>query len=134
MHEIGLLPTVSDLVANVDRLRGDSWALVAFDAPIGLPSSYLSAARTALHLPGATDFLGWLRAVNENRGVFEAVVESPEWSVERPFFVLQHGNDGYRQFIRAAGAFGIDRRREIVGRLHAAPPPGEGLREGTRGY
>jgi hypothetical protein len=61
--------------------------LVAFDAPLGVPASYLEApSRSPLWTSPAT-FIEFLRCVWSDPGYLDMTVSARDWTVERPFFV-----------------------------------------------
>lgn len=84
--------TIASVVERAQReaVSRGGVALIGFDAPIGVPSSFLEAAR-------CPTFLEWLR------GRWSATDRRPcvaveEWSVERPFFAVPKGKGGLKAF------------------------------------
>lgn len=89
--------------------RGGERTLVVFDAPLGLPQSYLEAARALPRWAGAHTFMDWLRAAPP--ATFERTRDPRDWSLERPFFhVPKGGRNAYRD---AAARHGVELRRAI---------------------
>jgi hypothetical protein len=93
--------TLADVLAEADDLRGHESAIVAFDAPLGLPRTYLAAT-------GGGTFVDWLcrDAVS-----FDPVQRADEWSVERPFVRPLPGE--WRKTVARARRAGVELRREI---------------------
>jgi hypothetical protein len=83
--------------------------LLVFDAPLGLPQSYLDAARTLPQWAGARTFMDWLRAAP--LATFERTRDPRDWSLERPFFHVPKG--GRTAYQEAAAHQGVDLRRTI---------------------
>jgi len=54
--------TVDGLVSEAAQRRRSGFALIAFDAPIGVPGSYLELARRHWPLPEDATFVDWLPA------------------------------------------------------------------------
>ncbi|HXY40156.1 MAG TPA: hypothetical protein VEQ10_10810 [Vicinamibacteria bacterium] len=85
---------------------------MGFDAPIGMPRSYLAAV-------GAADFRGWLR-----RAPPAALVPAgpgEEWSLERPFLAIPPGEGERRRAEQRFRDRGVDWMREVEKRTGAKP-------------
>jgi hypothetical protein len=112
-------PTGGWSVANVfletERLRpaGGPPVLVGFDAPIGVPRSFLD--RT-----GARTFMTWLHSLGDP-AVFEPVREPQDWSVARPFFIVPKGQGSRSAFEGRMRAEGAGSKRRIDVCAHANP-------------
>jgi hypothetical protein len=87
--------------------------LVGFDAPIGVPRSFLD--RT-----GARTFLDWLHSLRDP-AVFEPVRKPQDWSVARPFFIVPKGQGSRSDFEGRMRAEGADSKRRIDVCAHANP-------------
>lgn len=98
--------------AGVCMLRG-SFVLVAFDAPIGIPASYLDAARTVFDMEARATFVDWLPAALARADFCDPVRNPEDWSPARPFFQVQAGEGGRKLFEVAAAAYGVDLWRKI---------------------
>lgn len=98
--------------AGASELR-EGFVLVAFDAPIGVPASYLDAARTIFDLEDRATFIDWLPAAFARAGFCDPVRTPEDWSPARPFFQVQAGEGGRKLFEVAAAAYGIDLWRGI---------------------
>ena len=106
--------TVARVLERTTRLVGTAGsALVSFDAPIGVPESYLDAARTDFGGPAAATFLDWLPLADASREFWDPVRSPAAWSVRRPFFVVPKGKGSLDGFNRAAAAAGIELRRDV---------------------
>jgi hypothetical protein len=75
--------TVAELVDETDELRDGGSALLAFDAPIGLPSGYLAQT-------GYGSFVEWLDNAEFDR-CFRPVVRASDWTIDRPFIRPERG-------------------------------------------
>jgi Pyridoxamine 5'-phosphate oxidase/Protein of unknown function (DUF429) len=109
-------PTVPGLVAAARQIGGG--VLIGIDAPIGVPRSYLEAARRSWGLDGAS-FLEWLAVAVTEPAFFTAVRSAPEWSVRTPFFHVPAGMGGRTGFEVAARAHGVELWRGIDRDTHA---------------
>lgn len=78
---------------EVDDLRGGDRALLSFDAPIGLPKTYL---RTV----GAKSFVDWLMRADLD-ALFDPVTGPDLWSTARPFVRPVKG--GWNGVVAAVG-------------------------------
>jgi hypothetical protein len=105
--------TVEAVVEVGARYREGSYSLVSFDAPIGVPASYLGAARPLLGIGPTTSFLDWLPAALQQSTFLEPAVSPQQWSPSRPFFVVPHGTGGLTSFVTAAAAYGVTLKRAI---------------------
>ncbi|HSP73170.1 MAG TPA: DUF429 domain-containing protein, partial [Gaiellaceae bacterium] len=106
--------SLSSLLRESDELRDGAAAVVAVDAPLGLPASFVHAA-------GAPGFAEWLEDAPAD--AFEPVVDPAEWSPRRPFFRLpSRKTPGSRKAFEAAAArHAVDLRREIDRATNANP-------------
>jgi hypothetical protein len=85
--------------------------LVTFDAPLGVPTSYLEATRPVF---GAVQtFVDLIDAASEAEGFFAPVSEPNDWSPGTPFFRVPAGKGSYARFQLAAARFGVDLKREV---------------------
>jgi len=107
--------TVGALFDATELFDSHRPALVAFDAPLGVPRSYLDAYRTNF---GEFDsFADWLEHACELDGFFTPAALPEQWAVDTPFFRVPPGKGGLTAFVHAAEALGVDLRRQIE-RLH----------------
>jgi hypothetical protein len=122
---------VADVAARtIRRLHGNDWSfsavlqaacpwtdrgavLVTFDAPLGVPGSYMEAASKSLLWNGPRTFPEFVRCVWSDPGYFDMTVTAQDWTVERPFFAVPSGVGGLTAFSTAAAHFGIDLFRVV---------------------
>jgi len=105
--------TVAAVLHEAARRRPTRQAvLVGFDAPLGLPRSFLEHA-------GARSFPAWLASVEA--GAFGSVSEPEAWCVARPFFRVPAGTGSLTAFVRSMEKQGIAAKREIDRRTRAKP-------------
>ena len=110
--------TIGRVLEHTTRLVGTAGsALVAFDAPIGVPESYLAAARADLGMSEAATFLDWLPLADASPRFWDPVQSPAAWSVRRPFFVPK-GKGSLGAFTEAAKAAGIELRRDVEFATH----------------
>ena len=95
--------TAGALLAEADAMRGDEAALVCFDAPLGVPESFLRAW-------GFSSFPWWLMAADFDR-LFEPVDSPEDWSPERPFVRPRRG--GWKGVLAAADVVGLTLWRDV---------------------
>ncbi len=93
------------------RRRDPGRTLVAIDAPFGVPTRFLAAARRALDLGPDATLLELIRRVPSSW--FEPVTRPGDWSVARPFFKVPKGRGALTAFATAASAAACDLVRAI---------------------
>jgi hypothetical protein len=111
-----LLRTASDMA---DAVAGGP-VLVAIDAPLGLPASYLAAAGGIAPWRSPCHFLDFLIHACTMPQFFEPTKQASQWCIERPFFAVPPGVgglNGYRD--AAAKQHSVDLRRDIERRTGA---------------
>jgi catechol 2,3-dioxygenase-like lactoylglutathione lyase family enzyme len=90
---------------------------VVFDAPVGVPTTYLQAYIARF---GPLDsFADWLEDACRRDDLFVPVRRPEDWAVERPFFHVPPGKGSLTAFVRAAEGHGVDLKREVERRTHA---------------
>ena len=105
--------TVARILENTTRLVGSTGsALVSFDAPIGVPASYLAAARALFGAPAGAGFLEWLPLAAASQEFWRPVHRAEDWSLQRPFFKPK-GEGSLGKFEQAAKAVGAQLRRRV---------------------
>lgn len=102
--------TVMRLAAD-EQQRGP--VLVAFDVPLGIPSSYFKAAEKVESWVSAHNFIDWLAFAAATPNFFTAVGSASEWSVTRPYFRVPAGEGSYAAFEKAAKSHGVNLKRQI---------------------
>lgn len=98
--------TLEAVIAAAGSISDQEPALIAIDAPIGIPESLLRAG-------AASDFVSWLGQHADTVLANEPAVAPEEWSVERPFFRVQKGEGGLTRFVNAAAAAGVELWRGV---------------------
>jgi hypothetical protein len=107
--------TVHAVLNSAEQLHeGGAPALVGFDAPIGLPASFLKLATPAL------SFLEWLRSVAD-AATFRAVHDRRAWSARRPFFFVPKGKGSRSAFEDHLHSLGVSPKRGIDDLCRANP-------------
>jgi hypothetical protein len=109
--------TVGALLQATETLAPGRSVLLAFDAPLGVPRSYLDSYRA--RFGEFRSFADWLEHACELEDFFSPVLSPERWAVERPFFRVPPGKGGLTAFVRAAAALEIDLKRDVERRLHA---------------
>jgi hypothetical protein len=82
--------------------------LVAFDAPIGVPATFIEAVRRVAPCSDVRGFTDWIQVTS-----FGDCADAQSWSVQAPFFRVPPRKGGLRGFEDAALRLGVDLRRKI---------------------
>lgn len=122
---------VADVASRiVRRLASDLWSfgtvlgaaeqwtnhgpvLLTFDAPLGVPQSYLAALKRQLPNEELESFLSFLRFACRSPRYFEATYSAADWRVERPFFAVPPGPGGRKGYQDAAATQEVELWRAI---------------------
>lgn len=105
--------SVARVLAEAQRWTSTGSVLATFDAPLGVPESYLTALG---RLPGAQPlptFLDLLARAPSMPRFYDATTVARDWIVERPFFSVPAGDGGLGTYVNAAARFGVDMYRQI---------------------
>ena len=105
--------SVAGVLAEAERWTSTGSVLAAFDAPLGVPESYLTVlARLPAAQPMATflDLLTWARS---RPRYYDATTVARDWIVERPFFSVPAGDGGLGTYLDATARLGVDMYRQI---------------------
>ena len=105
--------SVAGVLAEAQRWTSTGSVLATFDAPLGVPESYLTALG---RLPGAqplATFLDLLARARSMPRFYDATTVARDWIVERPFFSVPAGDGGLGTYVDAAARFGVDMYRQI---------------------
>ena len=105
--------SVAGVLAEAQRWILTGSVLATFDAPLGVPDSYLTALG---RLPGAqplATFLDLLARARSMPRFYDATTAAMDWTVERPFFSVPAVVGGLRTYLAAADRFGVDVYRQI---------------------
>ena len=95
--------------------------LATFDAPFGVPISYLRAAAREWKLDPDITFLDLLKVAATREQFFAAVATETEWSISRPFFAVPAGEQGLNRYKHASAKKGVDLWRRIDRKTGAKP-------------
>ena len=113
--------TLSAVLELGRRLRDQGPVLLAFDMPLGIPASYLDAARAVPRWSAATSFVEWLPLACAE-GTFHTNVDQPEaWAVEQPFARVPSGSGSLKRIHARAAREGVVLRREVDALTNATP-------------
>ncbi len=105
--------TVARVLAEAKQWEAKGSVLVTFDAPLGVPASYLSAVASRPGWGASRNFLEFMKVACATPGFFAATSNADHWKVEQPFFGVPRGEDGLGGYLRAAGDSGVDLYRSI---------------------
>jgi hypothetical protein len=81
---------------------------VTFDAPIGVPESFIAAVRRGPNGRQVSSFVDWLRIAS-----FDVCSDALTWCTDAPFFRVPPGKGGLMAFEAAAARQSIKLRRRI---------------------
>lgn len=98
--------TLESLAAEASRRSGP--VLIGIDASLGVPASYLAAARRVFRLGRASTFLDLIRSVPDSW-----FVERRTWSVEQPFIAVPKGAGSLTRITRTALKLDVQLRRAL---------------------
>jgi hypothetical protein len=93
--------------------------LVAFDAPLGVPESYLAAAQQVQSWKSPKTFLELLACASSTPQFFDATLSPDDWKIERPFFSVPEGQGGLTKYQDSARRMRVDLYRAIDERTKA---------------
>lgn len=113
--------SVGTVLDEAERFGRHGCVLASFDAPLGVPESYLAAVRRLGLWGRPANFLEFLKAGSVTVNFFEPTKEAKEWSVERPFFSVPKGVGGLTSYQDFANAQGVDLWRSIDRKTKAKP-------------
>jgi hypothetical protein len=104
--------SVAGVLEEAERWTPTGSVLAAFDAPLGVPESYL-VAFSRLQAQPTVDFLEFLGRARSLPHFFQATTAARDWIVERPFFSVPAGDGGLGTYLDAAARVGVDMYRQI---------------------
>ena len=107
--------TLDELLDTASRYSPLGPVLVAVDAPIGVPKSFVPRR------PPDFEFTRWLKTAAEHPGFFTVCGELDDWGPHRPFFGIQGGDGGRDRWVERMRAHGVEPLREIDRRTGAKP-------------
>jgi transposase len=94
--------SVNTVLAEAERWKSRGTVLVTFDAPLGVPESYLAAAAKLHGWPAPANFVDLLECVRSTPAFFHGTTTADDWTVERPFFAVPSGKGGLTGYRLAA--------------------------------
>ena len=103
--------------ANSMAVKGP--VLAAFDAPLGVPESYLAAAAAIPSWRSPSNFADLLSRACRIPQFFLGTRDASQWTIERPFFSVPAGVGGLKTYFNAAAQKGVDLYRGIDRRTGA---------------
>jgi hypothetical protein len=104
---------VASVLEEAQRRASSGAVLATFDAPLGVPESYLTALRRLRveRLPASfLDMLGQARLMPR---FFVSSSTAREWRVDQPFFSVPAGKGGLGSYVDAASRQGVNLYRRI---------------------
>jgi hypothetical protein len=106
--------SMTTVLEEAERWTPKGSVLVTFDAPLGVPETYLAAAGRVQSGWLPKTFLDLLAYNCSNPGFFDATFLAEDWTIERPFFSVPRGAGGLTSYRRvAADRFRVDLYRAI---------------------
>ena len=105
--------SVTSILEEALRLALNGSVLAAFDAPLGVPESYLASLRTIPQWKSTATFLDFLPNACATPGYFDATTVAENWTPRRPFFSVPAGKGGLTSYIQAAAKHGVNLCRSI---------------------
>lgn len=113
--------SVAGVLEEAERWSSTGAVLATFDAPLGVPESYLVSVRTLPSEQPPATFLDLLAYAQSMPHFFAGTSVATDWTVERPFFAVPAGSGGLRSYLDAAARSGVNMYRRID-RLTRAKP------------
>jgi hypothetical protein len=86
--------SVSAVLSEAARLASRGPVLATFDAPLGIPETYLAAAARVPSWRSPTTFLEFLTQAHCSPNFFEGTSVAADWKIEQPFFSVPVGEGG----------------------------------------
>ncbi len=105
--------SVTRVLAEAENWTTAGSVLVTFDAPLGVPESYLAAAARVQSWRSPETFLELLSCACSTPDFFDATFIADDWKIERPFFSVPGGAGGLTSYRVAADRMGVDLYRTI---------------------
>jgi hypothetical protein len=105
--------SVAAVLEEAEQWSSTGSVLATFDAPLGVPESYLAAlSRVSSGQPPAT-FLDVLARARLMPRFFDGSSVARDWRIERPFFSVPAGEGGLGSYVDAAAGHGVTLYRRI---------------------
>lgn len=105
--------SLARVLKESERWTSTGSVLATFDAPLGVPESYLTILGGLPAAPPMSTFLDFLTWARSMPRFYDATTVARDWIVERPFFVVPAGHGRLRAYVDAAALHGIDMFRQI---------------------
>jgi hypothetical protein len=105
--------TLAGILRNAEMWASRGTVMVAVDAPLGIPASFLSAVARLQPLAPPRGFLNVLEWAKKQQNFFVATSRPEDWRVERPFFAVPGVPGGLTAYRTAAGRLGVNLDRTI---------------------
>ena len=103
--------TVAGVIAEAERYAREGQVMLSFDAPLGVPRSYLGAVGAATPAAPA-DFIGLLAWAVHTQSFFDVCADH-NWSVMRPFVHIRGGDGSRAGIFNAMRALNVEPLRLI---------------------
>jgi hypothetical protein len=104
--------TLAGILRNAEMWASRGTVMVAVDAPLGIPASFLSAVARLQPLAPPRGFLNVLEWAKKQQNFFVATSRPEDWRVERPFFAVP-GVPGGLTAYRTAGQSTASQERTL---------------------
>jgi hypothetical protein len=101
------------VLKEAERWASNGPVLATFDAPLGIPESYLAATARVQSWRSPTTFLEFLIHAHSSPNFFEGTSHAADWKVEQPFVAVPAGVGGLSSYRNAATEQGVDLYRAI---------------------
>ena len=100
--------SVGRVLEEAERWTSTGTVLATFDAPFGVPESYLAALSSHSPAQPTTNFLELLARTRHIPRFYDGSSVARDWSVKRPFFSVQAGKGGLGSYAEAAARHRVD--------------------------
>lgn len=105
--------TLTGILSIAETWVSRGSVLVALDAPLGVPATFLSAVARVQPIVPPCGFLDVLKWAKTQQNFFAATSRPEDWRVERPFFAVPGVEGGLTAYRTAAGRWGVHLDRRI---------------------
>ena len=105
--------SVGAVLKEAERWALNGPVLATFDAPLGVPESYLAVAARVRAWQLPQTFLELLAQAHGSPKFFDATTTAADWTIEQPFFSVPAGVGGLTSYRDAAAGEGVNLYRAI---------------------
>jgi hypothetical protein len=105
--------SLAAVLREAESLASKGSVLATFDAPLGVPQSYLAAAARVQAWRAPTMFLEFLTHAHSSASFFDGTSVAANWRVEQSFFSVPSGAGGLNSYRNAAAEQGVNLYRAI---------------------